>query len=530
MKRRVLQAVVGGAVSALVVSTAPVAPVSAHGSGHGGNPGKTQVTGKAVYRHLEAFQRIADANGGNRAMGTPGYEASARYIEKNLRQAGYTPQRQYFDVEAYTVDTLEVTVPGVELAPVAMEYSSSTPGAVTQELVTPTDALGCDAAAWDGVDVAGKIAVVSRGSCPFTQKAVTAGEVDAAAIIIYNNTMGVLSGTLGEITPGSAPAVGVTQAEGEALVAAIGAGTVTGTFNLQGSVQTQETFNVIAETRGGDPDNVVMVGGHLDGVEDGAGINDNGSGSAAILETALQLAKSSKGAKKGHPNPGKLNNKVRFAWWGAEELGLHGSNHYVADLQANDPDELENLAVYLNFDMVASPNFIIGVYDADESTYEAPVVVPPGSAAAEKAFTDYFDSIGQPWVDTEFSGRSDYSAFIDAGVPSTGLFTGADDVKTPEQVALFGGTAGILLDPNYHSALDDINNVSKEALDINSRAIGSVVASLAYSTEAINGVKPPTKHKHDKKKHPKKDKHKKKGPKDKGKDKGKKGPKNKSKR
>ncbi|QCC78709.1 M28 family peptidase [Nocardioides daphniae] len=454
-------------------------------------------------------------------MATPGYEASARYIEKNLRKAGYSPTRQYFEVESFNVETLEVTVPGVELDPIAMEYSTSTDAdGVQAELVAPTDPLGCTEAAWTGVDVTDKIAVVSRGSCPFSQKAITAETVGAAAIIIYNNEAGPLNGTLGGPGTASAPSVGVSQEEGAALVAAIEGGPVNGSFTLQASLETVETFNVIAETRGGDPNNVVMVGAHLDGVPEGPGINDNASGSATILETALQLAKSSKGKKKGHPNPGKLNNKVRFAWWGAEESGLVGSNHYVADLQANNAAELDKLAVYLNFDMVASPNYIIGVYDANESTYEAPVVVPPGSAAAEKAFTDYFDRINQPWVDTEFSGRSDYSAFIDAGVPSTGLFTGADDVKTPEEVALFGGTAGITHDPDYHSALDDITNVNKKALDINARAIGSVVSSLAYSTEAINGVKPPTKHKHDKRKHPKKDK----GKKDR------KGPKNKTKR
>lgn len=498
MNRRILQAVVGVATSALVVTAAPAAPVSAHGSGHGHSQGHGAVTGKAVHRHLQAFQRIADANDNNRATGTSGYEESARYVERTLRRAGYRPERQYFEVETFRVLNLDVSVPGVPLEPIAMSYSNSTvEGGVTEELVAPTDPLGCTTDAWSGVDVAGKIAVVSRGSCAFGEKAAAAGEAGAAALIIYNNAEGALNGTLGEPNTAAAPVVGVTQAEGAALLAAMGSGTVTGTFDLQTAIETAETFNVIAETRGGDPDNVVMAGAHLDSTEEGPGINDNGTGSAAILETAVQLAKGSKGHRgKGHRS--KINNKVRFAWWGAEELGLHGSNHYVADLQANDPAALEKIAVYLNFDMVGSPNYIIGVYDANESTYPAPVPVPEGSAAAEAAFTDYFDSIDQPWVDTEFSGRSDYQAFIEADVPSTGLFTGADDVKTEEEVALFGGTAGITHDPNYHSAADDIDNVSKEALDIMSRAIGEVVSDLAYSTEAINGVKPP-KHKHDKK-------------------------------
>ena len=501
MNRRILQAVAGVAASALVVTAAPTAPVNAYGQGQS-QGGKGAVTGKAVYRHVQAFQKVADANGGNRATGTPGYEASAVYVEKTLRKAGYRPQRQYFEAETFEVLDLAVEVPGVPFEPIAMTYSNSTaPDGFTAELVTPTDPLGCDAAAWTGADAEGKIAVVSRGTCPFGDKALAAGVAGADGIIIYNNTTGALNGTLGEPNPESAPAVGVTQAEGAALVAAINAGPTTGSFDLQTEIQVTETFNVIAETRGGDPDNVVMVGAHLDGVEEGPGINDNGTGSAAILETAVQLAK---GQGRGHHAKGgkgkgnKLNNKVRFAWWGAEELGLKGSEYYVSDLQANNAAALEKIAVYLNFDMVGSPNYIIGVYDANESTYPAPVAVPEGSAAAEAAFTDYFDDIDQPWVDTEFSGRSDYQAFIEADVPATGLFTGADGTKTPEQAALFGGTAGITYDPNYHSEGDDITNVNKEALDIMSRAIGRVVTDLSYSTEAINGVKPPKHRKSDK--------------------------------
>ena len=197
-----------------------------------------------------------------------------------------------------------------------------------------------------------------------------------------------------------------------------------------------ESFNVIAETKQGRDDNVVMLGAHLDGVEEGPGINDNGTGSATILEVAVQLAKGNI----------RHDNTVRFAWWGAEELGLIGSTAYVDEL-ATQEGELDRIATYLNYDMVGSPNYIIGVYDADQSTYPAPVDVPEGSEATEDVLTDWFDSIGQPWVDTEFSGRSDYQAFILNGVPASGLFTGADDVKTDEEVALFGGTAGITHDP-----------------------------------------------------------------------------------
>ena len=153
-------------------------------------------------------------------------------------------------------------------------------------------------------------------------------------------------------------------------------------------IEIRPTFNLIAETDTGRDDNIVMMGAHLDSVESGAGINDNGSGSASILETAVQLAKVN-----------KLNNKVRFAWWGAEEMGLVGSTHYVNDLVANNPSELGRIATYLNFDMVGSPNYMIGVYDADQSTYPAPagIPIPGGSIETEDVLTNYFDAVGQPW-------------------------------------------------------------------------------------------------------------------------------------
>ncbi|MDO5740420.1 MAG: M28 family peptidase [Ornithinimicrobium sp.] len=452
--------------------------------GNNGNPNNSKkiaaaVTVDGVMDHLEALQAIADANDGNRAAGTSGYEASGDYVEATLQAAGYETERQYFTFERETVvaETLMENSPTQRsIDAIVMAYSPNTPvGGVTGDLVAPSGSnLGCAAADWTGVDLSGEIAIISRGACSFGSKAAIAAEEGAAAVIIYNNVAGALNGTLG--APGEAPTAGISQADGQALVTEMANGPVNVTLDLRVRVDAVETFNVLAETAKGRTDNVVMVGAHLDSVEDGPGINDNGSGTAAILETAVQLAKVN-----------KLNNQVRFAWWAAEEHGLLGSTHYVDDLVANDAAELDDIATYLNFDMVASPNYIIGVYDADESTYPAPVAVPDGSIETEQVFTDWFDSIGQPWVDTAFSGRSDYQAFITNGIPASGLFTGADDTKTAEEVALFGGIAGITHDPNYHSPGDDLSNVNAEALDIMSDAIAVATLSLAQDTSTING-------------------------------------------
>ncbi|WP_226343939.1 M28 family peptidase [Agilicoccus flavus] len=442
------------------------------------------VTADAVMSHLRRFQAIADANDGNRGAGTSGYEASGKYVEGVLAKAGYTTKRQHFDFfyEKVTATSLGVVSPqarAIEHNP--MSYSPATPaGGITAALVAPKVATGCDAAAWEGVAATGKIALVARGTCSFSVKSQAAKAAGASAAIIYNNADGALNGTLGELSDANVPTTGVTQAEGQALLAQVGSGPVTVKFVLDKIVEKRKTFNIIAESKRGNPDNVVMAGAHLDSVDDGPGINDNGSGSAAILEVAVQLAKQKN-------IQGKPANKVRFAWWGAEELGLLGSQHYVNDLKTKNPAALKKIATYLNFDMVGSPNHIIGVYDADQSTYKAPVAVPAGSTATEDVFTDYFGATKQPWVDTEFSGRSDYQAFITNGIPASGLFTGADGTKTAKEVQLFGGTAGITYDPNYHTPKDDIKNINVKALDINSDAIAHAVLSLATSTRAVNG-------------------------------------------
>jgi Zn-dependent M28 family amino/carboxypeptidase len=230
---------------------------------------------------------------------------------------------------------------------------------------------------------------------------------------------------------------------------------------------------VIAELPGKNKNNVVMAGAHLDSVIEGPGINDNGSGTAAVLETALMMAKS------------KPENTLRFGFWAGEELGLLGSAHYVESLS---PAERDRIALYMNYDMVGSPNYITMVYDADQSTFEAPVDVPAGSEAIEDVYESYYTKMGEPYDDTEFSGRSDYEAFILAGIPSSGLFTGAEEVKTEEQAAIWGGTAGDAFDPCYHQACDTIENLDDHALEVNSDLIAFAMLHFSYSTESVNGV------------------------------------------
>ena len=426
------------------------------------------VATKEVVGHLEAFQEIADQHGGTRASGTPGYDASGDYVQQQLEDAGYTVERQPFDFVYAETLAQTLTVGGAPVDVLVMSYSPSTPeGGVTAPLrALPADdpTPGCEPTDFDP-SVAGTIVLLSRGVCPFTDKQANASAAGAAGVVVANSEPGPFGGTLGGPVPG-APIGSISQEDGAALRERLAADpALTGTLDLRQVIEDRSTFNLVAQTPHGDPDRVVMLGAHLDSVTEGPGINDNGTGSAAVLQTALELAEA-----------GPTHNAVRFAWWGAEESGLIGSTAYVAGLPA---EERARITGYLNFDMVGSPNFIVGVYDADQSTYTAPVPVPPGSDSLEQVFTDYFDADGQPWVDTEFSGRSDYQAFIEAGIPASGLFTGADGVKTEQEVALFGGTAGIPYDPNYHTAADGLDNVDRRALKINSQAIAYATYSLA---------------------------------------------------
>ena len=484
------------AATALIGSAALVAAstvtLTASASEEGASPTSPrakQGTVAGVMEHLINLEEIGDDHGG-RASGTPGYEASVDYIATKLRKAGYTPRLQEFDFpffEQLAPSTFEQTAPTpttyVEDTDYAlMTYSGS--GDVT----APVQAVdlnlgdlagstsGCEEADFDGF-TEGNIALVRRGACAFAVKVVNAQEAGASAVIVMNTgtdgSTDAFAGTLGGPV-GTVPSIGTSFAIGESLAVEGAEARVA----AETASEIRQTWNVLAETRGRKK-NVVMAGAHLDSVLGGNGINDNGSGSAALLETAEKMAKQ-----------GKPNNRVRFAWWGAEELGLLGSEHYVADLSENRPGAFRKIALYLNFDMVGSPNYALMVYDGDNSAF--PVgpgseAGPQGSGAIERMFHKFFDAHGTGSDETAFSGRSDYGPFIALNVPAGGLFTGAEGVKTEEQAAQFGGTAGEAYDECYHAPCDDLGNVNRRALKANTAAIIHAVSKYAKSTRSVNG-------------------------------------------
>jgi Zn-dependent M28 family amino/carboxypeptidase len=346
------------------------------------------VTLAGVRDHQAAFQAIADDKGGNRFSGLPGHDASVDYVVDRLEAAGYDPEVQPFDYLAFVVlgaSALQQTAPNTVTYTEDVDFGvidQSDPGDVTATVTAVdlqlglgnTSTSGCEAADFAGFP-AGNIALLQRGTCTFELKAENAAAAGAVGIVIFNqgnlptpDRQGIPAVTLTANNTSGIPVLGTTYALGEQLA---------GTTGLQMRVfantlrEIKTTFNVLAETSSGNDNNVVMVGGHLDSVAAGPGINDNGSGSAAILEVAEQMKKV------------KPNNTVRFAWWGAEESGLVGSDFYVTNLSQADRDKI---ALYLNFDMVGSPNYVRFVYDGSG---DVGPVGPAGSAAIEDLFNGF---------------------------------------------------------------------------------------------------------------------------------------------
>jgi aminopeptidase S len=217
-----------------------------------------------------------------------------------------------------------------------------------------------------------------------------------------------------------------------------------------------ETENVITELPG-TGEGVIVVGAHVDSVRAGPGINDNASGVAALLVIADRL--------RELPSPERT---IRFAFWGAEEGGPFGSRAYLASLDASERDAI---VAYLNVDMIGSPNAVRFVY--------AEGAAAPGSERLTDAFAAHFSAAGLPWAAIDLEGDSDHGPFIDAGIPTGGIFSGGIEPVTSEQATAFGATAGEPADPCSHAACDTIDNVDLGTLEEMAEALASVLVSLA---------------------------------------------------
>jgi Zn-dependent M28 family amino/carboxypeptidase len=473
------------------------------------------ITKGDLWNHMKKFQAIADANPSpadghpSRNSGEPGYKASADYVAQVMTQAGYDVhiQTYKFDYFAYTsVPTLS------EVSPTAHDYAVTTDfnpgqstgtanaslqpagGIVIPPTPTPSSASGCTAADFSGF-VPGRIALIQRGTCTFSQKVQNAQDAGASGVIIFNEgnpgRTEVFGGSLSSIP--TIPVAFTSFAIGSDLLSqyqqAVANNTALPTMSLtiKGIVKPNtDDYNVIADSKGGDPNHVVVVDAHLDAIY-GAGMLDNASGSATILDIAQQMK---------NVNP---RNKLRFIWFGGEELGLFGSAAYVNSLSSSD---LSHIGYDLDADVTATPNYVVGVLDpagpdlfGRTVTQTFPNRVYKASTIARDQAIGYFDSIG---LNHELFSPvgTDAISFNQVGIPASGLLTGQDCCKSQAEVDLFGGTTG-----NYEGNLgtfdggcvdnpflwcDNLSNNDPNVLTFMSKAFATMVVQMAFDTKVMS--------------------------------------------
>jgi Zn-dependent M28 family amino/carboxypeptidase len=443
--------------------------------------------GQGAFRHLRALQDIAVANGGNRAAGTPGYDRSAEYVAERLKEAGYVVRLEEFEFPFFEDRTPPVLVAqqadGGERAVRTLTNSGS--GDVTGRLRAvnlqlgagppATSTSGCEAADFAGFE-RGAVALIRRGTCPFQTKVEHAVAAGAAGAVIMNEGTNArtdaFSGLMNK--PAAIPVVGVSYERGRSLdIASRADGGTTVRLAVDAVTGKRSTRNVLAETASRGNGTLIIVGAHLDSVPEGPGINDNGSGSAAVLEAALQLAPELAGTRA----------RVRFAFWGAEERGLVGSRHHVGALSE---EERRDIAVYINLDMVGSPNFARYVQGSAVT----------GKGLAGMVRPQFLADLGEHdlAVEERTGGRfgSDDTAFSEKGVPTVGLYTGAGEPKSEAEAKLFGGAAGRPFDACYHLACDTTENIDREVLEQHARALVRVLRAVAIAVPTPDAPAPNT--------------------------------------
>jgi Zn-dependent M28 family amino/carboxypeptidase len=411
-------------------------------------PLENDITSEGLMSNLRALDSIAKANGGNRAFGYPGYKASVDYV---VSQTSHFENgkvwTQDFPAQYNEMRSISFRVGEKKYSITGLQYSPSTSDAGLNAplILAPVGTVACSASGYGKIDVKGKIVLAERRQCPdqttFAGLVRAAAAAGAASIIIHNNSPFMVGGgTLGALgareKEKAIPTGLISQADGKALAELLEEDeAVTAYFQHTQINERRITQNVFAETTSGDPNSVIMIGAHLDSVPAGPGINDDGSGVTLLLEIFKSLQKYK-----------TFKNKVRFAWWGAEEIGLVGSNYYTSHVNSS---EANNILAYLNFDMIARGYF--GIFDG--SGLVPSYTGPPGSEVLHKLFLDAFTERGiNSTIKEKFAGNSDYGSFVGTlKKPSGGLHTGSSYAQ----------------DPCYHRKCDTVDNIHADVLTTN---------------------------------------------------------------
>lgn len=430
-----------------------------------------------LYEIAKISQKDGEYDHPTRVIGSAGHNRTIEYLVEELRALDYYDvTTQSFTAVSGRVRNYTLEIDGHDLTKHAFAFKltpathgtdSDKPERVTAPLAVAKD-FGCLPSNY-GPNIKGSIVFVERGKCPFGDKSELAGLAGAKAVLIFDKTNPAepVEGTLSSILTNEIASLGVAYNDVKEYIDQLSSNSpsLEATAYVDASVDMVNTLNVVAETRSGDKNNVVMLGAHSDSVSDGPGINDDGSGTISVLNVARALTEFN------------VTNAVRFAWWAAEEEGLLGSNYYAVNLT---PEENRKIRLFMDYDMMASPNFAYQVYDAAANPRS-----PEGSADLQKLYQDYYIDQGLNYTLIPFDGRSDYQGFFDNGVPTGGIATGAEVLKTAEEAEMFGGTAGIAFDPCYHQLCDDLSNVHYDAWIVNTKLIAHSVATYAKSFEGF---------------------------------------------
>jgi len=468
-----------------------------------------------LWNHMQAFQTIANDNPGldghpSRNSGEPGYWASVQYVAEKMTAAGYDVTIQPYK---FTYTSFVGTPAWSEVSPTARDFTLVTDwnpgtsngtadadmqpagGIVLPPTPTSSSTSGCTPADFTGF-TAGRIALIQRGGCNFGVKVLNAQAAGASGVVIFNEgnpgRTAVLSGSLLDANNNPfVPTIPVSFTSfdiGQQLYDQFQAGTPPHmTLDIHVVIDpNRDDWNVIAESKGGDKNHVVVVDAHLDAIF-GAGMLDNASGSATILDVAEKMK---------NVNP---RNKLRFIWFGGEELGLLGSSFYVNNLTAS---QLGHIGYDLDADVTATPNYLIGVLDpAAPDLFGRTVtatfpnrVYKPSTVARDQA-VDYLGSIGKNHEFLSPVGTDAFS-FNAVGIPASGVLTGQDCCKSQEEVNLFGGFTG-----NYEGNIpsfdggcvdnpfrwcDNLSNNDPEVLTFMSRTFANQVVQMAFDTKVMS--------------------------------------------
>ncbi|ORY01747.1 aminopeptidase-like protein Y [Clohesyomyces aquaticus] len=406
----------------------------------------------------------SEYNHPTRVIGSAGHLGTLNYIYETILQLGdyYTISNQSFPAVSGNVYESRLVL-GNHVSKSAAPMGLTPPTKDKQPVHGDVVLVKNDGCAYSDypAEVAGNIAFILRGTCPFGTKSEHAGRAGAVAAIVYNYEKDNVQGTLGNPSPFHVATFGLSGEEAEPIIKKLkNKDRVDAIAYIDAEVKSILTVNIIAQTTQGDPDNCVMLGGHSDSVAEGPGINDDGTGTMSLLEVATQLTKFS------------VNNCVRFAWWAGEEEGLLGSDYYIYSLPAV---ENKKIRLFMDYDMMASPNFAYQIYNATNA------VNPTGSEELRDLYIDWYTKQGLNYTFIPFDGRSDYDGFIRNGVPGGGIATGAEGIKTKKEEKMFGGKAGEWYDPCYHQLCDNVGNVNEKAWVVNTKLIAHSVATYARS-------------------------------------------------